>query len=194
MNNKKLASHCIAVTGHRFISNSTELEKTIRRVLESQIKNHPDKFIYLYSALAEGSDQLVARISLEYQEISLCVPLPKTERDYLEDFSTDTHRKNFQYLLKTASKIIYLSTSDENQSIYENLGNYLVTKSDVLIALWNGVYNQRKGGTSDVVRLALSAEKPVYHIYCHNRNHTSHNNLNQQKQIGELELLNSQPE
>lgn len=194
MNNKMLASHCIAVTGHRFIPNSAKLEKTIRRILESQIKNHPGKSIYLYSALAEGSDQLVARISLEFQEISLCVPLPKPQNDYLEDFATDNHRKSFQKLFSTAVNIIYLSTPEEGQSIYDYLGNYLVKQSDVLIALWNGVYNQKKGGTSDVVRLALKAGKPVYHVYCPNEKNRELYILNQQKHIGELELLDPEPD
>jgi hypothetical protein len=83
------------------------------------------KDIYLYSALSEGSDQLVARISLKFREISRCVPLPKAKDDYLEDFASDAGRESFQKLLLTADKVIYLSTSDEGQPDYEYLGNYL---------------------------------------------------------------------
>ena len=183
-------SYFIAVTGHRFIPNSAELEKTIRIVLETQIKIHSGKIINLYSALAEGSDQLVAKIAAEYSSISLWVPLPMNTDEYIKDFSTQISQTSFTELLSSAAKTINLSANSDHQRPYERLGHFLVNQSDVLIALWDGFDNQKKGGTSDVVRLALNAGKPVYWIYCPNLNISGQYNLNQQKHIGHLELLN----
>ncbi|MBW6466721.1 MAG: hypothetical protein K0B06_09470 [Brevefilum sp.] len=180
----------IAVTGHRFIPKDTSsLSDAIRQVLQDILSQHYETPIMLHSALAEGSDQLVAKISNEFPEISLCVPLPKAEGDYLEDFVSAAGRESFEKLLSKAAKIIYLSTSDEGQSDYENLGNYLVNQSDVLIALWNGVYNQKKGGTGEVVKAALKARKPVYWIYCPNEKASANNQLEGCKQIGDLEIF-----
>ena len=189
MESKEPNSFNIAVTGHRFIPDDLNLHHAIRQVLRGILECHATKDIFLFSALAEGSDQLVARISLEFQGISLCVPLPKAEDDYLEDFASDAGRESFHKLLSTAAKIIYLSTSDEGQSDYEYLGNYLVTQSDVLIALWNGVYNQKKGGTGEVVKAALQARKSVYWIYCPNEKVGANNKHKGHKQIGDLEIL-----
>jgi hypothetical protein len=190
MESKKTKSFHIAVTGHRFIPKDTSsLSTAIRKVLQDILSQHHDKPIMLHSALAEGSDQLVAHISLEFPEISLCVPLPKSEDDYLEDFASDSGRESFQKLLITAVKIINLSRSDEGQSDYENLGNYLVKQSDILIALWNGVYNQKKGGTGEVVKTALQAGKLVHWVYCPNEKVGANNNLEGRKQIGDLEII-----
>jgi hypothetical protein len=143
----------------------------------------------LYSALAEVSDQLVAHISLEFPEISLCVPLPKAVDDYLEDFASDSGRESFQKLLIIAVKIINFLRADEGQSAYKNLDNYLVNQSDVMIALWNGVYNQKKGGTGEVVKAALQAGKPVYWVDCPNEKAGAKNQLEGRKQNGDLEIL-----
>jgi hypothetical protein len=187
---RKRSNHLqIGVTGHRFIPDGSALHHSIRQVLRDILECHATKDIFLFSALAEGSDQLVAKISLEFPEITLRVPLPKAEGEYLEDFASDAGRETFHMLLKTADKVINLKPSDENQSVYENLGNYLVNHSDVLIALWNGVYNQKKGGTGEVVRQALATGIPIYWIYCDNLNRTEHDKLQVKKQLGDIELL-----
>lgn len=43
-------------------------------------------------------------------------------------------------------------TADVRLKAYSELGNYLVTEADVLIALWDGVDGGGEGGTSDVVK------------------------------------------
>jgi hypothetical protein len=187
---RKRSNHLqIGVTGHRFIPDASALHHSIRQVLRGILECQASKDVYLYSALAEGSDQLVARISQEFPEITLRVLLPKEEDDYLENFASDSGRENFQTLLKIAVKVIVLTPSDEDQSAYENLGNYLVNHSDILIALWNGVNNQKKGGTGEVVKAAIQARKPVYWIYCPNEKVDVNNKLKGHRQIGEFEIL-----
>lgn len=189
MESKESNSFNIAVTGHRFIPDDLNLHHAIRQVLRDILECHATKDIFLFSALAEGSDQLVARISLEFQGISLCVPLPKAEDDYLEDFASDAGRESFQKLLTSAVKVIPLSHIGTELNAYNELGKYLIHQGDILIALWNGVYNDKTGGTSEVIRGALKAKKPVYWLYCPNQAVGADNSLEEQKQIGELEIL-----
>lgn len=179
----------IAVTGHRFISDEINFHHVIRQVLQDILKLHDMRDIYLYSALAEGSDQLVARISQEFEEIQLRVPLPMPEEEYLADFATEDGKAGFQKLLSTAIDVINLSSPGDCQDSYEALGDYLVNHADVLMALWNGVYNHKKGGTSEVVKAALQAGKPVYWIYCPNEKSDAKNIFESRKQIGDHEIL-----
>lgn len=183
------ASFIIAVTGHRFIPHAEALETSIQSVFELLLASHTTPAIYLYSALAEGADQLVARIAQNYLRITLWVPLPLEIDAYLKDFSNQTSRRACLDLLSTAGKIINLPPINGDQNPYETLGHYLVDQADVLIALWDGVYNDKKGGTGDVVLLARQAGKPVYWIYCPNLSSSNSNNLKTHKKIGDLEII-----
>jgi len=182
----------ISVTGHRLISNSeTQLAHSIRWVLKRISNEYENSDIHLYSALAEGSDQLVAEIALEFKNIGLYVPLPMTIMDYLRYFSSNSAQEKFHDLLLKANKIELLSDMNNNQDAFQTLGFYLVEQADILLAVWNGEFNQKKGGTSEVVKIALTAGKLVYWIYCPNEAPDANNSLISQKEIGELKKLGS---
>lgn len=55
-------------------------------------------------------------------------------------------------------------TADSRLKAYSELGTYLITRADVLIALWDGVYTGNPGGTSDIVHRALKSKRPI-HLY-----------------------------
>ena len=179
----------VSVTGHRFIDNAANLMISIRKVLTGIIKEHVGFEIYLYSALAEGSDQLFALVAKEFQEISLVVPLPLPVEDYLLEFETQTGRSNFLSLFESASNAIKLPYSENHQTAYRKLGDFLVIQCDLLLAIWNGEYSGGIGGTGAVVEAAIRAAKPVYWIYSDNIKMGIKNSLREQKYVGEIQLL-----
>lgn len=179
----------ISVTGHRSIDGNHELISSIQQVLAQIILNHPGANYQLFSALAEGSDQLVARIALQNELIRLIVPLPLPIESYLRDFETKEGKAILDHLLKSADLIINLAQAGDPDSAYDTLANYLVDACTVLIALWNGMYTGKKGGTSQVVKLALKAGKPVYWIYCNDMHVGAENTLQCQKQHAEIQQL-----
>lgn len=181
----------IAVTGHRFLpKDATSLPVAIRQVLQDILSHRDETPIMLHSALAEGSDQLVARIALEFPVIKLHVPLPKAEEDYLLDFDSEDGRNAFKKLILSADLVIQLNHPKQHQNAYQPLGDYLVQQADLLLAVWNGVFNQKRGGTGEVVKSALDVGKPVCWIYCPNLKPGENNPYTHQKQIGEIEFLN----
>ena len=180
----------ISVTGHRFIANNKNLTDSIRKVLSGITEDHNGFEIFLYSPVAEGSDQLIASLAEEFQEIELVVPLPLPVDEYLMDFETRSGKTNFRNLLKSASKIITLPDEKNHQVAYHNLGNYLVKQCDVLIAIWNGEYSGKIGGTGAVVEAALKTGKPVYWIYSDNKEKGVENILSEQNNEGQIQLLN----
>lgn len=189
MKKKRSEAFYIGVTGHRSIPDDGRLHQSIRQVLFSILQDCGKRDVFLFSALAEGSDQLVAEIAQEFTEIKLHVPLPMAVEDYLAEFSSDDGKSSFQKLLSSATEIITLSHFSDHQHHYEALGKYLVDHADILLALWNGVYNQKKGGTGDVVRHALEAGIPIYWIYCENMGEEELFILQREKQIGDIEIL-----
>jgi len=49
---------------------------------------------------------------------------------------------------------------------YKSVGVYVVNKSDILLALWDGTFNHKFGGTGDIVEYARDEEKEVVHFVC----------------------------
>jgi hypothetical protein len=191
MVNHPIKQISIAVTGHRFIPNDARLDQSIRKIFETFLNEHLDADFILYSPLAEGSDQIAARIASEYDRFDLHVPLPMNPEEYLKDFHTKNGRKTFFHLFSSAAEVHHLDIEGDHQASYRALGQYLINHSDILLAVWNGVFNQKIGGTGDVVRIATHAHKPVYWIYCPNQKIGELNTLEDQKQIGDIEILNS---
>ena len=191
LESKKSKPLHIAVTGHRFIpKGTTSLPDAIRQVFQDILSNHDETPIILHSALAEGSDQLVATIALEFPEIKIHVPLPKPEVDYLIDFDSDEGRNDFRKLILSADLVTQLNNPKKPQNAYQALGDYLVQQADLLLAVWNGGFNQKGGGTGEVVRSALAVGRPVYWIYSPNLKPGENNPFTHQKQIGDIEFLN----
>jgi hypothetical protein len=189
MDNLHLENRSVAVTGHRHIPDDSRLEKSIRQILETLIKKDINYRFLLYSALAEGSDQLIARIALKYQQFELHVPLPMDPKIYLQDFYSEKGKSVFRELSAAAAKVFILSTKGDHQEPYLNLAYYLATHADILIALWNGVTNHGVGGTSDVIRISSDLQKPIYWIYCPNQKTGEVNLAVRNKQIGDIEIL-----
>jgi hypothetical protein len=189
MNESSLSIFRIATTGHRFISVDVRLSASIRSVLDRIIQEHANSELHLLCALAEGSDQLVAKIALSYPGIKLIVPLPLSEEEYLMGFASDIGRESFYELMPSAEKVFTLPEQVDHPTAYESLGNYMLDHCEVLLALWNGQYSLRKGGTGEVVKKALKKEKIIYWIYTSNGNKDREVRGVLQKDIGDIEVL-----
>ncbi|OGO13160.1 MAG: hypothetical protein A2032_01850 [Chloroflexi bacterium RBG_19FT_COMBO_49_13] len=181
----------IAVTGHRILDTNHHLTASIQKVLTQIIQDHPGAEYHLLSALAEGSDQFIAMSALQYMEIKLIVPLPLPEELYLLDFETDEGRKKFVHFMNIADQVLTLTKNSDHDTAYDYLGTYLIDQCHVLIALWNGEYSGKRGGTGEVVKKALNAGKPVYWIYFDNLRDGASNSLRQLKKSGEIQVLGS---
>ena len=143
----------------------------------------PSTPLMLLSALAEGADQLVARVALSSGvQLSAVLPMPVAiYRPTLDESAQEP----FDALIAQASVVIDLPlggataeqlaiSADSRVDRYEALAVFLVNHSQALIALWDGVPSEKKGGTAQVVRYMLegapdTSEKrpparPVYHV------------------------------
>ena len=140
----------ISVTGHRDLIDSeiTKIEVEVKEFLDSFSGN-----LTLYSALAEGADILVARVAKELG-IELKVLLPYKIDEYIKSFEYKKSLDEFNKLLQYASSIEVVCdiTTNSPTICYEKLGYELCDRADILLALWNGIDNNKKGGTADVVK------------------------------------------
>jgi hypothetical protein len=178
-----------AAIGHRFISIDDHLTAAIQSVLGQILQEHKDTDIQLFCALAEGSDQLVAKIALSSKMIKLIVPLPLPEEKYLQGFASDHGRTSYHEIIGNAEKVIILTSPKDDETAYEHLGNYMLENCDVLIALWNGENSLKKGGTGELATKALQLGKVIYWIYADNGNEHGEVHRKANKNPGDIEIL-----
>jgi hypothetical protein len=162
----------IGATGHRDLRDEDipALERAVGGVIERLKRDYlhgdTETPIVLLSSLAEGADQLVARVALDHG-FHLIAPLPMQADEYRNDFkaSKNAHAlPEFNRLLAKAVAAPVMPFVDGNTLHnvreewrralqYREVGVFIVRHCHVLIALWNGDEKSTAvGGTSEVVR------------------------------------------
>ena len=160
----------IGVTGHRIIKEEDTLEAGIKESLARIEQRFPGQAWTVLSSLAEGADQMVARLVIERQPMAtLIVPLPFPEEEYLRDFSNAESRQVFWRLFGIARQVIYCQQLPTHEDSYVAAGEYICEHCDVLIALWDGKAARGKGGTADIVQQARRHRLPLIWVYCINQ-------------------------
>lgn len=159
----------VGVTGHRDLPDSADITQAVDSVLShiQSIYGHTD--LQLISPLAEGADRLVAWQAVDSYSARLIVPLPLDISNYLQDFETPVSREEFRKLMKLAEEVIQMPAANSRTAGYLAAGRYTLRHSDVLIAVWDGKYNGRVGGTGQIVAEARQQELPMAWIQVKDR-------------------------
>ena len=160
----------ISVTGHRDIAPDDAAR--LREQLETIFKDISFRFnhlpIRLVTGLAEGADTIATEVALA-QGIAVSAVLPMPLAAYKADFQGDA-LANFERLVADKNvKVLELPVaggrplSDLDDSAnrdkqYALLRDYIIRRSNLLIALWDGADTGLEGGTSDVVLGYLSGQ------------------------------------
>ena len=151
----------VGITGHRDIVVTTELKQKI----EAFFKNLIEQDVKLLSPLADGADRLVADIYLEVfkEKASLIVPMPFDRERYIEDFDMKSKKEFLDYL--EISDAVF-EVENTQGCHYKSVGVYVADESDLLLALWDGTFNAKSGGTGDIVKYSQNKHKEVIHFLC----------------------------
>lgn len=165
----------VAITGHRDLvaAEIPLIRKRVREFLEGLRRDYPDRGVSIVSALAEGADQLVAEEALALN-IPLVAVLPMPRDYYIEDFASTDARDRFKLLCSNAAEILEMpilsgntaasisNDSDSRARQYAQLGVFLCSHCHILLALWDGKYSNKLGGTGEVVRFHHEDVMPGY--------------------------------
>ena len=172
---------CVGITGHRAEALGDKaaraLPARISAVLETIGKSGLALFerersgfskaapeLHFVSAIADGSDQIAAEAALslgwELQAI-----LPFRRSDYRESLADVPGRESFDTLLERASRVLELPGDEPGDvEAYVMAGRATVAHCDLLIAVWDGKPARGRGGTAEVVEMAIARGRPVIHI------------------------------
>jgi len=170
----------VGVTGHRLDSISAEAWPHVgRRLAEAldllgaearalaareaaMFANAPPAFT-LVSPLADGADQLAAEVGLA-RGFRLQAILPFERGLYREDFSPEG-RERLDDLLARAGCVLELpGARSDSANAYVQAGRATVAHCDLLIAVWDGLPARGRGGTGEIVDLALARGTPIIHL------------------------------
>jgi hypothetical protein len=117
----------------------------------------------IVSPLADGADQMAADAAMAkgYRlQVVLPFPLEQCRNDVPE-----AHRPDFDRLAAAASCLLELPGDPADPlEAYVMAGRATVAHSDLLIAVWDGEVPRGRGGTGEVVELAMARGTPVVHV------------------------------
>lgn len=162
----------IGVTGHREIrpAEMPGLEKKVSKFFEAIRQLCPGTPIVVLSSLAEGADQIVARVALEDHKAGLIAPLPFPKEEYEKDFQGQT-LEDFRKLLGDrpapivpAPDGVATAADGQRSRMYAAAGAYVVKNCNILLALWDGVRSGKTGGTAAVVGFAEEGIPEPYQV------------------------------
>ena len=123
--------------------------------------------LLLISPLAEGADRLVAQEAVAVG-FTLHCPLPFAREEYAVDFTTPASRAEYHALLRQAAEVVELpgsrETPEDKEAAYAAVGRLVLTRSDLVIAIWDGQAARGSGGTGHIVEEARRRDIPVVWI------------------------------
>jgi len=168
----------VGIVGHRDIADEDKprLKKLIKQVLEEKKIQYPDTPIVVLTPLAEGADRLAAYSAMECG-LSYIAILPMPLVEYKKDFKTQQSLQEFNDLLEKSeywyelpllnSKVQSLRSSKNRNDQYYNLGFHIARQSQMLIALWDGKINNKRGGTAHIVNLKVTGLPDIHPYFKH---------------------------
>ena len=160
----------VGVTGHKDVDSDGRLAEVPGRIRRLVPDSDATRVLLgATSALAEGADRLVVEELFAYaedrgEEARLEVVLPFERERYVElQHFSDAAEAEFVAWLDRATSIVELAGSGKTETqdaSYEAAGRYLVNRSDVLVALWDGEPSRGRGGTAETLLYAAGLGKP----------------------------------
>jgi hypothetical protein len=173
------------------------IKTSIEDFLKKSLENKNLEEIIILTPLADGVDRIIADIVLDsFFDMKILVPLPFNEEIYKNTFgkglkinsiTQEESIKEYENLLVKIKKYnknddIYINLEfdeenylnqniDEQRKIrneqYAVLGEYLIEKSDILIAIYDKNREIKKGGTIEIVNkfnLKMNQNKKLFEI------------------------------
>ena len=170
----------VGITGHRIEALPTEAVETIVDRIAATLAQFKASALDLYekerslfadapprllfvSPLADGSDQIAAELALDLGfELQAVLPFDR------ETYRTTLHNsglKRFDELSCRASCVLELPGElDGELKAFVMAGRGTVAHCDVLLAVWDGRPPRGRGGTGEVVHIAITRGRAIAHI------------------------------
>ena len=155
----------VGLIGHRKIRPS-ELER-VQREFDLAIERLLSKFKYtelvILTSLADGADR-VAHSSQHRDRLKIVGVLPFGIDDYRRDFTSIESQRDFDSIVNQCDEIVINGSSYSPSDLihpemraraYAETAEWLTENSKVLIAIWDGNFTGKVGGTGETIRKSM---------------------------------------
>ena len=146
----------IGITGHMNLSRDSA--PLVAKALRDVLQDCNEREVVGISCLAQGSDQIFARVVLECGG-AIEVILPAT--DYRDRKVKPDNLAEFNDLIRRARTVRTLPFEKSNRDAYMAANEEVLASVDSLIAIWDGNPSGDYSGTADVVAAARERGIPV---------------------------------
>lgn len=155
----------IGIVGHRFLQTAAaDFVAEQCHALLQELQAAQEK-ITAYSAIAEGADSIFAAAALALH-IPLEIVLPFTE--YENDFENEMAQKTYRQLQQAATRTTRLPFMGRSVDAYYEAMQWVLERSAIVIAVWNGENRGGRAGTADAVKKIREAGRSWIHININN--------------------------
>ena len=152
----------VGVVGHRYFASNEAvsfIETQFRTILNAAFVSHHR--VAALSALAAGADTIFAETAVSLGAfLRIIIPF----ENYIIDFVKDRERQRYLRLRYLANDEIKLAYPARSEAAYAAAMNYIVSNSDLLVAVWDGTIANGAGGTEAAIEHAVSIGCPWIHL------------------------------
>lgn len=155
----------ISVSGHIDIrpEDAERAGESFGRLVGMLKESYPNTGIIVMTALAEGSDRIIARKAMELG-LNIAPVFPFEREAYIRTFKgigyADVAESvaDFDSILsdeRTYTPCVLIKRRINEVLGFRALAAYLISNSHIVVSLWNGRRSQYRGGTYDTIRMAF---------------------------------------
>lgn len=173
---KEASVFTIGIIGHRDLNvenGSLYLQLCCHRILSELNNRYPN--IKAISAISMGADSIFAQCATALNlQLESVIPFDKFESDFIVEESYE----RYKFLRKKSICESRVNFSERSNLAYKKSMEWVVFKSNVVIAAWDGKEIGSTGGTWEAVSLCKILNKTMIHIDAYNQNINLYHNEN----------------
>jgi len=157
----------IGIIGHRDLGGlevDLFVQSCCHQILRELKRNHSK--LRAVSAISQGADSIFAQCA-----VSLHIPLESVIpfEDFKSDFTGEAPHERYNTLRNGSDFVTTVNFSKRSNLAYKKSMQWVVFKSNVVIAVWDGKQTGSTGGTWEAVLLCEKLNKAMIHIDIHKR-------------------------
>lgn len=153
------AIFCVGIIGHRYLGGNDSdifVQSCCHNLLSGFKRNHPN--LKAVSALSQGADSIFAQSALSLNiELDAIIPFD----EFQSDFFDDTAYENYLKLRDNSYLETRVNFVKRSKLAYKKSMDWVVFKSNIIIAVWDGIKEGSKGGTWEALILCEKLNKKV---------------------------------
>lgn len=157
-----METYKVGVVGHRAlgpIERQSFIHFWCHRILAILKKKHAN--MIAVSAIADGADTIFAQSAISLGiELESIIPFGL----FSSDFQDEVAYERYRCLRSTSRDETQANFSERSNQAYRKSMEWVMFKSNIVVAVWDGREEGTIGGTWEAISLGIKMRKPIIHI------------------------------